>query len=73
LLLPLPAGERDGVRGVGYLSVERAQNLFEHTVNVPHHVVVPESDHEISEGFEFFGSLIFTCALRMLAAVKFDD
>src|SRR5262249_8442693 len=70
-LLPLPEGERGGVRGFGRLLIERVQNLFEHTFDVPHHVIVPKSQHKISHRLQSPRPLfILRRALRMPAAIK---
>src|SRR5215467_14437301 len=73
-LLPLPEGERGGVRGFGRLLIERIQNLLEHALEVAHHIVVPESKHEISHRFQSPGALfILRRTLRMLTAIKLND
>src|SRR5262245_29122013 len=73
-LLPLPAGERGGVRGFGRLLTERVQNLFEYALRVSHDVVVPKPEHEISHRFQSSRPLfILRRALRMLAAIKLND
>jgi hypothetical protein len=72
--LPLPAGERGGVRGFGQLLVERIQNLLENAIETAHHVVVPKSKHEISHRFQSPCPLfILKRADRVLASVKLND
>src|SRR5262245_61479432 len=73
-LLPLPKGERGGVRGFERLLIERVQNLFEHAIEIAHHIIVPEPQHEISHRFQSPRALfILTRAIRMLAAIKLND
>src|SRR5262245_27896079 len=73
-LLPLPAGERGGVRGFGRLLTERAWDGLKHTLDVSHHIVVPMPEHRISHRFQSPRPLfVLRCAIRMLAAIKLND
>src|SRR5689334_12856255 len=72
--LPLPAGERGGVRGFGRMLIERAQNLLKHAFEIAHHVVVPETEHEITHRLQHCRALfILTSANCMLTTVELDD
>src|SRR6516225_6091675 len=73
-VLPLPNGERDGVRGFGSMMIDSAQNFFEHTVHIPHHAVIPESKHEVTHRLQDFGSICITFSVVVvLTAVKLHD
>jgi len=61
--LPLPAGERGGVRGFRSVTIDGAQNVFEHTVHVSYHVVIPKSQHEVPHRFQDSGSVRITFAI----------
>src|SRR5262249_14000392 len=73
-LLPLPAGERGGVRELGRLLIERVQDLFKHAVEILHHIVVPEPKHKISHRLQGSRPLfVLRRAIRVLAAIKLND
>ena len=40
--------------------IDRAQNLFEHTVYILHHVVIPKSKHEVTHRLQDSGSIPIT-------------
>ena len=69
--LPLPVGERAGVRG------DRSQvvgDALENAVDVLKHLVVPESKYEIPARFQSASALaILLAALTVLSAIRFDD
>src|SRR5512134_2514517 len=69
--LPLPVGERGGVRGFGSTLIEHARNLLQHVLDVPHHVVIPEPDDKIAERFEGSRSLGLSYSAGMLTTVQF--
>src|SRR5260370_17881878 len=72
--LPLPAGERGGVRGFRSMRISSAQNLFEHTVHIPNHVVIPESKHEVTHRLQDSGSIRITFSVVIvLTTVKLHD
>ena len=72
--LPLPGGERVGVRGFGWLLAKRAQDDFKHTVRIAEDIVVPEAEDEVTHRFEDFGSiLVVRFAGRVLATVEFHN
>src|SRR5919197_2686146 len=73
-LLPLPEGERGGVRGFGSMLVNRAQNLFQHPVHIARNVVIPESKDEIAHGLQHSRSIRIAClVVIMLTAIKLHD
>jgi hypothetical protein len=73
-LLPLPEGERGGVRGFGRLLVERVQNLFEHAVRISHHVIVPKPEDEIPACFQISRSVcILLNTVGMLPAINLHN
>src|SRR5438132_804588 len=73
-LLPLPAGERAGVRGLGCLSIKRSQDLLKDAVDISYHVMIPKSQHEITHRLQYPGPLcILFATLTMLAAIEFHD
>jgi len=54
--------------------IGRAQNLFEHTVHILHHVAIPESKHEVTHRLQDFGSIRITFSVVVvLTAVKLHD
>src|SRR4051812_47238604 len=57
-VLPLPGGERGGVRGFGCLSIERAQDVFKHTIGILQDIVVPITQDEISHRFKNRGPVL---------------
>src|SRR5262249_2677468 len=63
-----------GVRGFGCVLRDRAQNLFEHPLRVPHNIVIPESQNQITHGFQDSGSIriTFSCFV-VLTAIKLHD
>jgi len=62
------------VRGFERLLVERVQNLFKHTFEIAHHVVVPKPKHKISHRFQSPCPLfVLRRAIRVLAAIKLND
>src|SRR5262245_19261504 len=72
--LPLPAGERGGVRGFRSMMIDSAQNFFEHAVHILHHVVIPESKHEVTHRLQDSGSIRITFpVVVVLTAVKLHD
>src|SRR5262245_46367877 len=72
-LLPLPEGERGGVRGFRCLTLKRAQDLLQHALKIAHHVVVPETKDEIAARFQISGSSrILFGARGMLSAIKLN-
>src|SRR5437879_6364971 len=73
LLLPLPGGERVGVRGARSLRQSR-KDLLEHPIHVLQHVVVPDAQHEIAARFEDCRALGISFRIRrVLTAIKLDD
>ncbi len=67
-------GERDGVRGSQSIRCDRVQYLFQNTVSVLKHIVIPESQHEVPHGFQGFGSVCIALSiLGMLATIDLDD
>src|SRR6266540_1944367 len=73
-LLPLPEGERGGVRGFRCLSFKRAQDFLEHALKIAHHVVVPKAKH-VTARFQVPGSsFVFLSpgATSVLSAIKLD-
>src|SRR5262249_5173495 len=72
--LPLPEGERGGVRGYGSMMIDSVQNFFEHTVHITHHVVIPESKHEVTHRLQDSGSIRITFSVVIvLTTVKLHD
>src|SRR5262249_55736444 len=72
--LPLPGGERVGVRGQGSMSVERSEDGVENALGIAQDIIVPESQHAVTERFENSGGLeIRLGAFGVLPSVKLDD
>jgi hypothetical protein len=54
--------------------ISRAQNLFEHTIHILHHVAIPKSKHEITHRLEDSRSVRITFGVPgMLTAIKLHD
>jgi hypothetical protein len=54
--------------------IDRAQNLFQHAINISNYVVVPKPQDEITHGFQDRSSVGVTPPLHiMLAAIKLKD
>src|SRR5262249_11149128 len=69
---PLPEGERDRVRGILRIPIDRVQNLFEYALSVLQHLVVPEPQHQIPHRFQHSRPICFILR-RVLPAVEFDN
>src|SRR5262245_46827941 len=73
-MLPLPEGERGGVRGFGSLLVGGVQDVFEHALNVSNDIVVPVAQDEIAHRVQNTGSVGITVSiLIVLPAIQFHD
>src|ERR1700730_193906 len=71
-VLPLPLGERVGVRGTSL--VDCTQDLFQYTVDIANNIVVPKSQNEITHGLQHGSSARITrSALIMLPAVDLEN
>ena len=56
------------------MMIDSAQDFFEHTVHIPHHVVIPESKHEVTHRLQDFGSIGITFSVVVvLTAVKLHE
>jgi hypothetical protein len=56
------------------MMIDGAQNFFEHTVHIPHHVVIPESKREVTHRLQDSASIRITFSVVIvLTAVKFHD
>jgi hypothetical protein len=56
------------------MRISSAQNLFEHTVHIPHHIVIPESKHEVTHRLQDSGSIRITFSVVIvLTTVKLHD
>ena len=56
------------------MTIDSAQNFFEHTVHIPHHVVIPESKHEVTHRLQDPGSIrIAFSVVVVLIAIKLHD
>ena len=56
------------------MMIDGAQNFFEHTVHIPHHVVIPESKHEVTHRLQDSGSVRITFSVMIvLTTVKLHD
>jgi hypothetical protein len=56
------------------MMIDSAQNFFEHTVHILHHVVIPESKHEVTHRLQDSGSIRITFpVVVVLTAVKLHD
>jgi hypothetical protein len=54
--------------------IDRAQNLFKHTVHIPHHVVIPKSKHEITHRLQDSGSIPITFSVvGVLTAIELHN
>ena len=42
------------------MMIDSARDFFEHTVHIPHHVVIPESKHEVTHCLQDSGSIRVT-------------
>ena len=51
------------MRGFRSVTIDGAQNVFEHTVHVSYHVVIPKSQHEVPHRFQDSGSVRITFAI----------
>jgi hypothetical protein len=72
--LPLPGGERGGVRGFERLLIDRVQYLFENAIEIPQHIVVPKAQDEITARFQILGSTrIIRMLICVLPIIEFDD
>src|SRR6185436_11067329 len=73
---PPPAKRWGGVRGGGHRRGDRLGDHMHHTVNILHHVVVPEPQHAIPAvphvgiAFRIARSI---WSIAMLSAIQFDD
>src|SRR5690242_18905254 len=73
-LLPLPGGERVGVRGQGSMLVQCTEDRLYDTVSISQHIVVPESQYGVPGRFQdFAASFVFSSSFGMLAAIQFHD
>jgi hypothetical protein len=62
------------VRGLGPMSLQHCNNVFNHTINIGHDVVIPVAENKVSHRFEYFCSLCVGLRLHgMLPAVEFND
>jgi hypothetical protein len=58
----------------GPLLIDRAQDHLQHAIRVSHHVVIPESQNEVTHGFEHVRSVCVAFSiLIMLSAIDFHD
>jgi len=56
------------------LLIDRAQDFFEHTVHIPHHIVIPESKYEVTHRLQDSGSNRITFSVVIvLTTVKLND
>jgi hypothetical protein len=56
------------------LLVDGVQNLFEHTIEIPKHFIVPEAQNEITARIQVPAAARIRCFLCiMLAAIELDD
>ena len=56
------------------MMIDGAQNFFEHTVHIPHHVVIPESKYEVTHRLQDSGSVRITFSVMIvLTTVKLHD
>src|SRR5262245_60769991 len=71
--LPLPGGERVGVRGFGYWQT-RAQDRLEYAIRILDHLIVPEAQNKITHRFQGGGSgVVSFSTLVVLPAIDLDD
>ena len=53
---------------------DRAQNLFEHTVHILHHVVIPNSKHKVTHRLQDSGSIPITFSVGVvLTTIELHD
>jgi len=72
--LPLPGGERVGVRGFGLMGIKRSANFRQNAIYVFQNVVVPEAQDQVAHCFQDFCSLpIGALSNGMLSAIKLND
>ena len=56
------------------MRIGSVQNLFEHTVHIPDHVVIPESKHEVTHRLQDSRSIRITFSVVIvLTTVKLHD
>jgi hypothetical protein len=56
------------------LVIHRAQNVFEHTIDITEHVVIPVSQNKITHRFQDIRSVrVHLSALLMLSAIELHD
>jgi hypothetical protein len=56
------------------MMIDSAHDFFEHTIHIPHHVVIPESKHEITHRLQDSGSIRITFSVVIvLTAIKLHD
>jgi hypothetical protein len=62
------------VRGFRSVTIDGAQNIFEHTIHVSYHIVIPESQHEVAHRFQDSGSVRITFAiLGVVTTIELHD
>jgi hypothetical protein len=72
-VLPLPFGERDGVRGFRALLFCRTDYRFENAVDVLQHVMIPEAEDQIPHRFQRPGPCHVAFAFVVLPTVHFNN
>ena len=56
------------------MMIDSARDFFEHTVHIPHHVVIPESKHGVTHCLQDSGSIRVTFSVVIvLPTVKLHD
>jgi len=72
--LPLPGGERGGVRGFEHLLVCDAQYLLKNAIDILQHLVVPKPQNEIAAVFQIFGpARVLLPLFNVLSTIQLDD
>src|SRR6185312_16722453 len=71
----LPSPPRGGGEGrVRWGCLQFSIDRIEYDHEIPHHIIIPKSDHAIAVRREFDGALLIRDGfIRMLAPVEFDD
>ncbi len=72
-LLPLPCGQRVGVRGGRAALSCCADYRFKHTFEVLQYIMVPETKNKVPHRFESLGSSIIASILVVLSSIDFND
>ncbi len=72
-LLPLPAGERVGVRGRRGSSAQVGTEPLENAVQIVEDLVVPDADDRVSGGSKIGVTDPIPHAFRVLSAIDLDD